>query len=252
MAAYESPEAAYWAFFETFNARSASGRAGVMSYPHVRVAATRVEPSIQQTAAEFEASASWDQFDRVGWAWTQPITPRVVHSMSDKVHFAGGWTRYRADGSVISRNRLLYIATRMDDGWGIQGALGVEGHLEGAAAQSVHESALTALRTEMQKLEAGDADAWLDCFHLPSVIVFAPGQLEIYENREALAAAYRDWASEPRPISYEARVTAAGPRAALIEQSVTSGGDHFEQVSLFVERGSVWASAAVSAVRPDM
>ncbi len=252
MGAYESPESAYWAFFETFNARSASGRAGVMSYPHVRVAATRVEPSIQQTAAEFEASASWDQFDRVGWAWTQPITPRVVHSMSDKVHFAGGWTRHRADSSVISHNRLLYIATKMDEGWGIQGAFGVEGHVEGAAAQRVHDAALTALQREMQMLEAGDADAWLDCFHLPSVIVFGPGQLEIYESHEALAAAYREWASEPRPISCEARVTAAGPQGALIEQSVTSGGDHFEQVSLFVERDGVWASAAVSAVRPDM
>ncbi len=252
MVSYESPEAAYWAFFETFNARSASGRAGVMSYPHIRVSAARAEPTIRENAESFEASASWEQVDRMGWAWTQPITPRVVHSMSDKVHFAGGWTRYRADGSVISRNRLLYIATKMEDGWGIQGAFGVEGHLEGVAAQSAHDSALTALRYEMQKLEAGDADAWLDCFHLPSVIVFAPGQLEIYETHEALVAAYRDWASEPRPISYEARVTAAGPRAALIEQSVTSGGDHFEQVSLFVERGGVWASAAVSAVRPDM
>ena len=252
MGAYESPEAAYRAFFDTFNAKSASGRAAVMSYPHLRVAATRAEPSIQATAEEFEASASWEQVEQTGWAWTQPITPRVVHRSSDKIHFAGGWTRFRADGSEISQNRLLYIATKMEDGWGIQGAFGVEGHLSGEDAQPAAQAALAALEREMTMLEAGDVDAWLNCFHCPAVIVFAPGQLELYETRESLAAAYRDWASEPRPVSYEAQVTAVGPSGVLIEQTVTSAGDSFQQVSLFVERDGVWASTAVSAVRPDV
>ena len=252
MGAYESPEAAYWAFFETFNAKSASGRAEVMSYPHLRVAATRVEPSIQQTPEEFESSASWEQFERAGWAWTQPITPRVVHRSSDKVHFAGGWTRFRADGSESSRNRLLYIATKMEQGWGIQGAFGVEGDLSGDEAQPAIQAAMTALKREMSMLEAGNLEAWVDCFHYPAVIVFAPGQLERYPTREAVADAYREWASEPRPISYDAQVTAVSPSGVLIEQSITNAGDYFQQSSLFVERGGVWASSAVSAVRPDM
>ena len=252
MGAYESPEAAYWAFFETFNAKSASGRAAVMSYPHLRVAATSIEPSMHQTPEEFEASASWEQVERAGWAWTQPITPRVVHRSSDKVHFAGGWTRFRSDGSEISQNHLIYIATKMEQGWGIQGAFGVEGCLSGEAAQPAAEAALAALQREMTNLEAGHVEAWADCFHYPAVIVFAPGQFELYETRESLAEAYREWVSEPRPVSYEAHVTAVGPSGALIEQTVASAGDSFQQVSLFVERDGVWASAAVSAVRPDM
>ena len=252
MGAYESPEAAYHAFFETFNAKSASGRAAVMSYPHVRVSASRIEPSVQRTAEEFEASASWEQFERAGWAWTQPTTPRVVHRSSDKIHFAGGWTRFRADGSEISQNRLLYIATKMEAGWGIQGAFGVEGNLSGADAQPAAQAARAALEREMAMLEAGDVEAWLNCFHCPAVIVFAPGQIALYETRESLDEAYRAWAREPRPVSYEAQVTAVGPSGVLIEQSVTSAGDSFQQVSLFVERDGVWASTAVSAVRPDM
>ena len=251
MGAYESPKAAYWAFFETFNAKSASGRAAVMSYPHVRASAGNAEPAIQQTAEEFEASASWEPFEREGWAWTQPITPRIVHRSSDKIHFAGGWTRFRSDGSAISENRLLYIATKLEQGWGIQGAFGVDGHLTGEDAQPAARAALAALEREMTMLEAGNTEAWLDCFHCPAVIVFAPGQLELYETRESLAEAYREWASEPRPVSYEAQVTAAGPSGVLIEQTVTSAGDSFQQVSLFVERDGAWASAAVSAVRPD-
>ncbi len=252
MGAYESPEAAYWTFFETFNAKSASGRAAVMSYPHLRVAATRIEPSIQDTPEELESSASWEQFERAGWAWTQPITPRVVHRSSDKVHLAGGWTRFRADDSEISRNRLLYIATKMEHGWGIQGAFGVEGHLVGEDAQPAAQAALAALKHEMAMLEAGNVDTWLDCFHYPVVIVFAPGMLERYDTRESLDEAYRPWASEPRPVSCEAEVTAVGPSGVLIEQTVSNAGDSFQQVSLFVERDGVWASTAVSAVRPDM
>lgn len=250
MGAYESPEAAYWAFFKTFNAKSASGRAGVMSYPHVRASAATIAPNITNTPEEFEASASWEQVERAGWAWTQPITPRVVHRSPDKIHFAGGWTRFRADGSALSRNRLVYIATKMDAGWGIQGAFGVEGCLSGDEAAGVKTAVMAALERMMTSLEAGEVDAWLDCFHYPHVIVFAPGQLEYYETRAAVDAAYREFAEVATPISQQATVTAAGPSAALVEQSITQGGVYYEQSLLFVKREGVWAASAVSAVRP--
>ena len=163
MGSYASPEAAYWAFFTTFNDRSASGRAGVMSYPHVRVSAATLAPRITDTAEEFEAAASWDAVDRTGWAWTQPITPRVMHRSPDKVHFAGGWTRLRADGSVISRNRLLYIASEMEDGWGIQGAFGVEGYVAGADAEEPTQAAMALIDRMMTTLAAGEVDAVLTC-----------------------------------------------------------------------------------------
>ena len=37
MGQYESPESAYLAFLDTFNARDLDGWAGVNSYPHARV-----------------------------------------------------------------------------------------------------------------------------------------------------------------------------------------------------------------------
>ncbi len=251
MGSYESAEAAYWAFFTTYNDRSPSGRAGVMSYPHVRVAAGRDEPVVTNTAAEYEQLDNWSAVELAGWAWTQPITPRVVHRSSDKVHFAGGWTRFRADGSAISRNRLVYIATNMDDGWGIQGAFGVDAHLLGEDARDSRQAAMALVERMMATLAAGDVDAWLDCFHYPNLIVFAPGQIEYYETREAVDQAYRPYASVATPISHETRITATGPSAALVEQSITQGGVYFEQCFLVVERDGVWAASAVSAVRPD-
>ncbi len=250
MGAYRSAEAAYWAFFTTYNDRSPSGRAGAMSYPHVRVAAGRDEPIVTNTAAEYEQLDNWSAVEQQGWAWTQPITPRVMHRSPDKVHFAGGWTRFRADGSEISRNRLLYIATEMDDGWGTQGAFGVEGCLTGEAARESNQAALALVERMMTTLAAGEVDAWLDCFHYPNVIVFAPGQIEYYETREEVDQAYRPFVSTPTPISHDTRITSTGPRAALVEQSITQGGVYFEQCFLVVEREGVWAASAVSAVRP--
>ncbi len=251
MGHYESPEDAYSAFFERFNAKDAQGWAGVMSYPHVRVSAATISPNIKNTPEEFESAASWEPVERAGWARTQPITPRVVHHSSDKVHFAGGWTRFRADGSAISRNRVLYVATEMDDGWGIQARFGIEGCLEGEDASESNQAAMALIDRMMTTLAAGEVDAWLDCFHYPNVIVFAPGQLEYYETREAVDQAYREYASAAIPISHDSRITATGPRAALVEQSITQGGDYFEQSFLIVERDGVWAASAVSAVRPD-
>ena len=172
--------------------------------------------------------------------------------MSDKVHFAGGWTRYRADDSVISQNRLLYIATKQVGGWGIEAAFGVEGHLTGAEAVMQSAAALDALERTMTAQDAGDVDAWLDSFHYPLVIVLAPGQIELYHTRAEMDAAYRDWVAAGLPVSYSACMTAVGPTAALVEQSVTQAGEHFQQTSLIVERDGTWATTAVSAVRPEL
>ena len=251
MGHHPSAEAAMWAFFTTFNERSASGRAATMTYPHVRDSAARAEPSITDTSAEFEANASWESVDRTGWAVTQPITPRVVQRMSSKVHFAGGWTRLRADGSEIARNRLLYVAAKTEDGWGIQAGFGVEGALDGEAAAEPTAKALAVIDRTMETLASGDVDAWLDCFHYPNVLVLGPGQLERYETREGMDAAYREWAASALPVEHTSTVTAAGPSAAIVAQDITHGGFFFQQCFFVVERNGRWATAAVTAVRPN-
>ena len=251
MGHHPSAEAAMWAFFTTFNERSASGRAATMTYPHVRDSASHVQASVTETAAEYEANATWEAVDRAGWTITQPITPRVVQRMSSKVHFAGGWTRLRADGSEISRNRLLYVAAKTEDGWGIQAGFGVEGALTGEAAAEPSGKALAVVERTMETLAAGDVDAWLDCFHYPIVLVLGPGELERYETREAMGAAYHDFAASAMPVEHTSYVTAAGPKAAVVAQDITHGGFFFQQCFFVVERNGKWATAAVTAVRPN-
>ena len=156
MGAYESPEAAYWAFFETFNAKSASARAAVMSYPHLRVAATRSQPS------DFSKPPRSSKPQPPGSSSNEPAGPGPNRSRRES--FTAHRTRSispaagRDSAPTAQRSAetlLLYIATKMEQGWGIQGAFGVEGCLSDEAAQPAAEAALAALQREIDEPRSG-------------------------------------------------------------------------------------------------
>lgn len=125
MSVHTTPQDAYWKFFESLNARDAAGWAGVMSYPHVRVSPEGAG-KIFRSAEEYAADALWEPVADAEMVRTQGLKPTVVHEEVDKVHLAGGWTRFRPDGDPILKNRVTYILTRVDDGWGIQARFGVD------------------------------------------------------------------------------------------------------------------------------
>ena len=59
------------------------------------------------------ALADWDHS-----AWARRD---VIHAGADKVHIDTRFNRYRKDGSVIGGFDSIYIVTRVDGRWGIQG-----------------------------------------------------------------------------------------------------------------------------------
>lgn len=262
MGSHATPTAAYWAFFENFNAKDPVGWAGAMSYPHVRVSAARpptrgAGPSprtasgVYPTAEDYASMATgagWERFESTGWVRTQGITPRVVASSENKLHLAGGWTRHRADDSEIISNRVLYVLTRTEEGWGIQARFGIDGYARGADRSTQSEAALTALGRTMSTLEPGDVDNWLTTFHYPLTLVGAPGEVSVIDDAEAMRAAYGDWAGEAWPISYSADVIAAGKSGVTLSQQITRGDDSFHQSFLVAERDGEWKILAVSAI----
>ena len=114
-----------------------------------------------------------------------------MHETDDKVHLAGGWTRFRADDSPIISNRVLYVLTRLEQGWGIQARFGVDSFAEGADRSAQEQHALAALALTMTTLEAGDVEPWLDCFHYPLTIVGAPGAVQTLDRRRRDASSIR-------------------------------------------------------------
>ena len=130
MGHYDTPEDAYFAFFERFSAEDAAGWAACMSYPHVRVAPPREGVDARTTARyyptpeDYAAAADWTPFKAAGWVRTQGVEPVRLHESDDMVHLLGGWTRYNKDDEPIVSNRVTYLLTRLDTGWGIQARFG--------------------------------------------------------------------------------------------------------------------------------
>ncbi|MFN9849979.1 MAG: hypothetical protein ACK56C_16625 [Alphaproteobacteria bacterium] len=105
------------AFLLAFNARDLAAYEATFNFPHVRFASgtvTIINPGYHKpgmfesgSLADWHHSA-WDRRD-------------VIHAGADKVHIDTRFTRYRKDGSVLGGFDSIYIVTRLDGRWGIQG-----------------------------------------------------------------------------------------------------------------------------------
>ena len=121
MPAYETEIAAALAvtdaFMTAFNARDLPAFEQTFNFPSVRLASntlTLIEPGYHQPQM-FEKGplSDWDHS-----AWERR---EVIHAGADKIHLDTRFTRYRKDGSVIGGFDSIYIVTRQDGRWGIQG-----------------------------------------------------------------------------------------------------------------------------------
>ena len=116
---FDTPEDAYFGFFEADAAQDGDAWGAVMSYPHVRVAASG-EVLYFETARDYADAADWTSRVATGWVRTRGREPVRLHESADRVLLLGGWTRFNSDDEPILWNRVTYILTRLGDSWGIQ------------------------------------------------------------------------------------------------------------------------------------
>lgn len=106
-------------FMAAFNTGDAAKVAQTFNFPHVRFHSGKVTifpASTNFTLENFRRTA-----DAAEWVSSRWDERRVIHAGADKVHFDTQFSRIRADGSVIASYRSIYIVTRIDGRWGIQG-----------------------------------------------------------------------------------------------------------------------------------
>jgi hypothetical protein len=105
------------AFMTAFNAGDVAAFEAALHFPHYRIASGSVSvlPDPSTLPVLFERFiAAMPDWDHSAWERRQ-----VVHSGPDKVHIDTRFTRYRADGSVLSSYDSLYIVTKQDGRWGV-------------------------------------------------------------------------------------------------------------------------------------
>ena len=256
MVQYESPEAAYLAFLNTFNARDLDGWVGVNSYPHARVSAAPQDSSVHwrpptrvfANTEEYVATPIWDELEATGWVHSVSTPPQVVQASDVKAHIAGGWTRYDADESAMASNRVVYVATTSADGWSLQGQLKIDSFVEGQDYSAEERAGMAAVEGVMTALAAGDVEAWLKTFHYPLTMLAGPGEVQVIEDAEMMRGLYGPWCAEGLPISHETEVVQAGRHGANVAQTLTRGDASVQQLFLVGERDGVWKPVAVSVV----
>ncbi len=105
------------AFMAAFNARDLAAFEATFNFPHVRFASgkvTVINPGFHKP--EMFTTGALSDWDHSAWQRRD-----VIHAGADKVHIDTRFSRFRKDGSVIGGFDSIYIVTRQDGRWGIQG-----------------------------------------------------------------------------------------------------------------------------------
>ena len=172
---------------------------------------------------------------------TEGIEPERVHTSEDRVHLAGGWTRYDAAGEPILTNRVTYVMTRPGEGWGIRARFGIDTWDEDADTSEPERLALAVDRRAIDAAAAGDDEALQDALAFPVTHVQV-GDVTI-ERAE-------DFTSRrvPSRLESEARVVQAGARAVNLAVELRGDGLAVDELLLIVEQDGTWGISATSLI----
>jgi len=105
------------AFMTAFNARDLKAYEATFNFPHIRFASNTIRTiNPGDMTPDMFTTGSLADWDHSAWARRD-----VIHAGADKVHIDTRFTRYRKDGSVIGGFDSMYIVTRLNGHWGVQG-----------------------------------------------------------------------------------------------------------------------------------
>ena len=257
MAAYESPEAAYFAFLDTFNARDADGWAGVNHWPHARISAAapdstahwRPPTRIFDNAEDYCSAPLWTDLEATGWDHSESTPPTIVQSSDRKAHIAGGWTRYDVDGNAMASNRVVYVATRTGNGWGLQAQLKTDSFVEGRDYSATESTVTTAVESTLNLLGARDVDAYADSLAYPFTLIGPPGVVIQIASAPEMAAAMRSAGDDQLDVPPgSVQVVNCGDSGANLTFRVERDGAAQDALALVGLRDGVWRILAISGI----
>lgn len=171
-------------YLETWNSRSPALWATSLHYPHVRPGAGPFE--VSQTAAEYAAGVNFEQTLRTGWHHSEWVSRNVLQTSASKVHIAGSWQRFTADGTAQTSSAITYIVSNVGGHWGVLARFAAGTGTIGAAAQAKNSAAgLQAVTAFFAAWNSHDPQAVAAAIHYPHVRI-ADGQVEVWRTPQAI------------------------------------------------------------------
>ncbi len=171
-------------YLETWNSRTPALWASSLHYPHVRPGAGPFE--VSQTAAEYAAGVNFEQTLRTGWHHSEWVSRTVLQTSASKVHVAGTWQRFTADGTPQTSSAITYIVSNVGGRWGVLARFAAGTGTIDAVAQARNSAAgLQAVTTFFTAWNSHDPQALAASLHYPHVRI-ADGQVEVWRAPQAI------------------------------------------------------------------
>ena len=241
-------------YLETWNSRDPERWATSLNFPHVRPGPGAFE--LFKTPAQYAASVDFAQTLATGWHHSEWTTRRVLQVGSDKVHVAGSWLRYTADGKEMVGTNVTYVITDHGGKWGVLSrfAAGPTG-LDAAAAAANGAAARQTIDAYVRAWNSHDPNALVAAMHLPFVRI-GDGALEVWNTAGDFLASsepgrQRTWYETRIDQADIAQVSANGVNVAATYSRRDRQGQLLsksEAVILVVRRNDVWRVQALSTM----
>lgn len=173
-------------YLETWNSRIPAVWAMSLHYPHVRPGAGPFE--VYQDAREYSSSVNFEQTLRTGWHHSEWVSRSVLQVGVDKVHVAGSWRRFTADGTPQVSSAITYVVTNVNGHWGILSRFAAgTGAVDAATAAKNAAAGRDAVTAFLAAWNAHDPERAAASIHYPHVRI-ADGQVEVWKAAEQFLA----------------------------------------------------------------
>ncbi len=173
-------------YLETWNSRSPARWAASLHYPHVRPGAGPFE--VSQTAAEYAAGVNFVQTLRTGWHHSEWVSREVLQAGTSKVHIAGSWQRFTADGTPQTSSAITYIVTNEGGHWGVLARFAAgTGTIDADTRAKNSAAGLQAVTAFVEAWNRHDPQAVSAAIHYPHVRI-ADGEVDVWRTPETFLA----------------------------------------------------------------
>lgn len=242
-------------YLETWNSRDPKRWATSLHFPHIRPGPGAFE--LARTPEEYAAGVDFKQTLATGWHHSEWTTRRVLQVGESKVHVAGAWQRYTAEGRPLTGSVISYVVTNQSGRWRVLSrfAAGPTG-TEAAEAQTNTAAARAAVEAYFRAWNTHDPQTLIGAVHLPHVRIDGDGVVEV-----SMTAADFLGSSEPgrQRTWYETRldqaevvqVSASGVNIEVVYSRRDRFGEvlsRYEALLLAVRRADQWKIQAVSTM----
>ena len=108
-------------FLQAFNAKNHNEWAATLNYPHIRFSNGIVQTWESEEDYANMARTRFATLVNNGWGYTVWLNREVTLSSPDKIHVTTEFERFKTDDESLGKYHALYIVTKLNGKWGIQG-----------------------------------------------------------------------------------------------------------------------------------